>query len=170
MPRKPSAPQGQHPCPVCDRKFSTNQGRSQHCNKAHQDNYETLVMEKQAADKILRDREDAANRMMPLYNSSVANAVLPKKRLAIACHLTSPHVTSRHLTSHRVLPGENYTESLMCAFAMAADCSKTDIGFLIRMCKDARFLPTEVTFGSADDMLKAISAVVSVVCPQYMFY
>ena len=72
-----------------------------------------------------------------------------------------------YLTLHnRHLPGSSFSDALACAYLTATDSSKLDINMFLRMCNDRRFKPEEVSFASADELLKAISEVVKVVSPR----
>ena len=53
---------------------------------------------------------------------------------------------------------------------MAADLPKWDVNVLLRLCRDGRFCAEDVTFTSADAMLKAISEIVVVVSAFPVFY
>ena len=68
----------------------------------------------------------------------------------------------------RRLPGETFSDALLCSYAMATDASKWDINMLLALCNDQNFQPADVTFTSADSLLKSISDIVKVVCNDVM--
>ena len=68
----------------------------------------------------------------------------------------------------RRLPGETFSDALLCSYAMATDASKWDTAMLLALCNDQNFEPVDVTFICADSLLKSISDIVKVVCDKYM--
>ena len=61
------------------------------------------------------------------------------------------------------LPGKTFSDALACSFLTATESSKWDITVFLHMCKDTRFDPADVTFSTADELLKAVSDIVKVV-------
>jgi hypothetical protein len=68
----------------------------------------------------------------------------------------------------RRLPGETFSDALLCSYAMATDASKWDITMLLALCNDQNFKPADVSFNSADSVLKSISDIVKVVRDCYI--
>ena len=112
-------------------------------------------------EQATEQRLNAETSMRPLFDRSRS---CPRPEVTRYRYITLYDISWQNLTLYdRRLPGNTFSDALACSFLTATDSSKWDITMFIRLCNDQRFKPEDISFSSADDLLKSISDVVKVV-------